>query len=134
MKAAPKSKKQPPSDKQVANKALKEAKKERQSKRQEAGEGVEPVHDWSKSLPSSRDLTIRDAEEFIKGVTKTYSVEKDGKVIRRFSNGELKDFFAKNNVSISSNGVLYDLTQKGVIPAILEKWFNERPNWRLCGL
>ena len=71
-----------------------------------------------------------DAEEFIKGVTKTYSVEKDGNVIRRFSNGELKDFFAKNNVSISSNGVLYDLTQKGVIPAILEKWFNERVEYR----
>ena len=43
-----------------------------------------------------------DAEEFIKGVTKTYSVEKNGKVVRRFSNGELKDFFNKNNVSISS--------------------------------
>ena len=71
-----------------------------------------------------------DAEEFIKGVTKTYSVEKAGKVIRRFSNGELKDFFAKNNVSISSNGVLYDLKQKGVIPAILEKWFNERVEYR----
>ena len=71
-----------------------------------------------------------DAEEFIKGVTKTYSVEKDGKVIRRFSNGELKDFFAKNNVSISSNGVLYDLSKKGVIPAILEKWFNERVEYR----
>ncbi len=71
-----------------------------------------------------------DAEEFIKGVPKTYSVEKDGKVIRRFSNGELKDFFNKNKVSISSNGVLYDLTQKGVIPAILEKWFNERVEYK----
>ena len=33
-------------------------------------------------------------------------------------------------MSISSNGVLYDLTQKGVIPAILEKWFNERVEYR----
>ncbi len=71
-----------------------------------------------------------DAEEFIKGVTKTYSVEKNGKIIRRFSNGELKDFFNKNNVSISSNGVIYDLSKKGVIPAILEKWFNERVEYR----
>jgi len=71
-----------------------------------------------------------DAEEFIKGVTKTYSVEKNGKVIRRFSNGELKDFFNKNKVSISSNGVIYDLTTKGVIPAILEKWFNERVEYK----
>ena len=71
-----------------------------------------------------------DAEEFIKGVTKTYSVEKNEKVIRRFSNGELKDFFNKNNVSISSNGVIYDLSKKGVIPAILETWFNERVEYR----
>ena len=71
-----------------------------------------------------------DAEEFIKGVTKTYSVEKDGKIVRRFSNGELKDFFNKNKVSISTNGVIYDLSKKGVIPAILEKWFNERVEYR----
>jgi DNA polymerase elongation subunit (family B) len=71
-----------------------------------------------------------DAEEFIKGVDKHHSVEKDGKVIQTFSSGQLKDFFNKNNVSISSNGVLYDLKQKGVIPAILEKWFNERVEYR----
>ena len=63
-----------------------------------------------------------DAEEFIKGVDKHHSVEKDGKVVRTFTSGELRDFFNKNEISISSNGVLYDLKQKGVIPAILEKW------------
>ena len=56
-----------------------------------------------------------DAEEFIKGTTKTYSIEKEGKVIRHLSNGELKDFMNKNNVSISSNGVIYDLSKKGII-------------------
>jgi len=71
-----------------------------------------------------------DAEEFIKGEEKHYSVDKDGKTIRTFTSGELKDFFNKNEVSISSNGVLYDLKQKGVIPAILEKWFNERVEYR----
>ena len=71
-----------------------------------------------------------DAEEFIKGVDKHHSVEKDGKVIQTFSSGQLKDFFNKNNVSISSNGVIYDLSKKGVIPAILEKWFNERVEYR----
>jgi len=71
-----------------------------------------------------------DAEEFIRGEEKHYSVDKDGKTIRTFTSGELKDFFNKNEVSISSNGVLYDLKQKGVIPAILEKWFNERVEYR----
>ena len=50
-----------------------------------------------------------DAEEFIKGVDKHYTVNKGKKVIRTFTSGELKDFFNKNDVSISSNGVLYDL-------------------------
>ena len=71
-----------------------------------------------------------DAEEFIKGSDKHYSVEKGGKTIRTFTSGQLKDFFNKNEISISSNGVLYDLKQKGVIPAILEKWFNERVEYR----
>ena len=71
-----------------------------------------------------------DAEEFIKGIDKHYTVNKGKKVIRTFTSGELKDFFNKNNVSISSNGVLYDLSKKGVIPAILEKWFNERVEYR----
>ena len=71
-----------------------------------------------------------DAEEFIRGEEKHHSVEKDGKTIRTFTSGQLKDFFNKNEISISSNGVLYDLTQKGVIPAILEKWFNERVEYR----
>jgi len=71
-----------------------------------------------------------DAEEFIRGEEKHYSVVKDGKTIRTFSSGELRDFFNKNEISISSNGVLYDLKQKGVIPAILEKWFNERVEYR----
>ena len=71
-----------------------------------------------------------DAEEFIKGTTKTYSIEKEGKVIRHLSNGELKDFMNKNNVSISSNGVIYDLSKKGVIPAILEKWFDARVEYK----
>ena len=71
-----------------------------------------------------------DAEEFIKGEEKHYSVDKGGKTIRTFTSGQLKDFFNKNEVSISSNGVLYDLKQKGVIPAILEKWFNERVEYR----
>ena len=71
-----------------------------------------------------------DAEEFIRGEEKHYSVEKGGKTIRTFTSGQLKDFFNKNEISISSNGVLYDLKQKGVIPAILEKWFNERVEYR----
>jgi DNA polymerase elongation subunit (family B) len=71
-----------------------------------------------------------DAEEFMLGGEKTYTVKKGKKVIRRFGTGELRDFFKKNEVSISSNGILYHLDKKGIIPAILEKWFDERVEYR----
>ena len=53
----------------------------------------------------------------------TYS----GKIINQ---DELKDMFDNNKVSVSSNGVLYRLDRKGLIPVLLEKWFNERVEMR----
>jgi len=47
-----------------------------------------------------------DAKEFIKGVPKTYSLEKNGKEQGHMNNEELKQMFDKNKVSISSNGIL----------------------------
>ena len=43
---------------------------------------------------------------------------------------ELKDFFDNNKVSVSSNGVLYRSDKKGLIPALLEKWFDTRVEYR----
>ena len=33
-------------------------------------------------------------------------------------------------VSISSNGIMYRTDKQGLIPALLEKWFNERVEMR----
>ena len=71
-----------------------------------------------------------DAEEFIKGEQKTYSFYQGKEKLRTFSTGELKDFFNKNEVSVASNGVVYKTSQRGIIPAILEKWFNERVEYK----
>jgi len=38
--------------------------------------------------------------------------------------------FDNNKVSVSSNGVLYRYDKKGLIPVLLEKWFNERVEFR----
>jgi len=69
------------------------------------------------------------AEEFIKNETKTYSFNRKGKV-EMVNGDELKEIFKNNKVSISSNGVLYRNDKKGLIPSILEKWFNERVEFR----
>jgi len=71
-----------------------------------------------------------NAKEFIKGVSKTYSLEKNGKVQGHMNNEELKNLFEKNKMSISSNGIIYRNDKKGLIPVLLEKWFNERVEYK----
>jgi DNA polymerase elongation subunit (family B) len=71
-----------------------------------------------------------NGEEFIRGVSKTYSLEKNGKVQGHMNNKELKQMFDKNKVSISSNGILYRNDKKGLIPSILSQWFDERVEYK----
>ena len=71
-----------------------------------------------------------DAEEFMKGTHKTYSFVVDGKEKQKLNQDELKKMFDNNKVSISSNGVLYRYDKKGLIPILLEKWFNERVEYK----
>jgi len=70
------------------------------------------------------------AEEFVKGVNKTYTLMVDGKEKGKYDQDELKKMFDNNKVSVSSNGVLYRYDKKGLIPVLLEKWFNERVEFR----
>lgn len=44
----------------------------------------------------------------------------------KFDKNEFKKFIEQENLGVSSNGVLYELTRKGIIPEILEVWFDER--------
>ena len=71
-----------------------------------------------------------NAEEFVKGVEKTYSLEKNGKEQGHMNNEELASMFKSNKISISSNGILYRNDKKGLIPSILEKWFDERVEYK----
>jgi DNA polymerase elongation subunit (family B) len=71
-------------------------------------------------------------EQFLKTTNKkTYSLtNKVGKEIGKMTETELKDYFDKSKVSIASNGVMYRTDKQGLIPALLEKWFNERVEMR----
>ena len=71
-----------------------------------------------------------NAEEFLKGTPKTYTLESNGKERGKLTETELKDFFDKNEVSVSSNGVLYRSDKQGLIPALLAKWFDTRVEYR----
>ena len=71
-----------------------------------------------------------NAEEFVRGVNKTYTLMLNGKEKGRYNQEELKQMFENNKVSVSSNGVLYRYDKKGLIPVLLEKWFNERVEYK----
>ena len=70
-----------------------------------------------------------NAEEFMKGTEKTYTIE-IGKKTKTYSNIELKNMFDDNHISISSNGILYRNDKKGLIPSLLERWFDERVEFK----
>jgi len=71
-----------------------------------------------------------NAEEFVKGVNKTYTLMVNGKEKGKYDQNELKKMFDNNKVSISSNGIMYRYDKKGLIPVLLEKWFNERVEYK----
>jgi DNA polymerase elongation subunit (family B) len=71
-------------------------------------------------------------EEFLKkNNTKTYTMyNKMGKEMGKMTESELQQYFDEAQVSIASNGVMYRTDKQGLIPALLEKWFNERVEMR----
>ena len=72
-----------------------------------------------------------DVEPFLKGVDKTYTINnKYGKETAKLTTSEFKNFLNDNNVSVSSNGVLYTQDRRGLIPTLLEKWFDDRVQFR----
>ena len=71
-----------------------------------------------------------NAEEFFKGTSKTYSFYVGDVMKKSFNEKELKKLLDNNKISIASNGVLYRNDKKGLIPVLLEKWFNERVEYK----
>ena len=71
-------------------------------------------------------------EEFLKkGHKKTYTMyNKLGKEMGKMTEQELQKYFDEAQVSIAANGVMYRTDKQGLIPALLEKWFNERVEMR----
>ena len=43
---------------------------------------------------------------------------------------DVKQWLCNNKYTVASNGAVYDTSRKGFLPAILEKWFNERVTFK----
>ena len=71
-----------------------------------------------------------NAREFVTGINKTYTLaNKNGKEVK-LSEKKLKEYLDNNNVSISTNGVIYRNNKKGLIPSLLSTWFDKRNEYR----
>ena len=57
-------------------------------------------------------------------------MDDDGKEKAKMSSADMKSFFTDNDVSVSSNGVMYNQEKRGLIPTLLEKWFDDRVEFR----
>jgi DNA polymerase elongation subunit (family B) len=70
-------------------------------------------------------------EEFLdKNNRKTYTITKNGKDIGKLTEKEVSEYLSESKVSIATNGVMYKTEKKGLLAALLEKWFNERVEYR----
>ena len=67
-----------------------------------------------------------DGHKYIKDIPMEYSMGKDGWE----SPQALRAYLLENKYSIAANGVVYDTKQKGFISSILEKWFDERVEYK----
>ena len=72
-----------------------------------------------------------NAEEFFnKNNKKTYTFKSVDEKTRTYNEIELKNVFQDRNVTVSANGVIYRNDKKGLIPSILNSWFNQRKEYR----
>ena len=67
-----------------------------------------------------------DGHGYVKNVGQHYSDDWNGWETSQ----DLRDYLEKNKYSIAANGVVYDTQIKGFLPSILDKWFNERVEYK----
>ena len=84
---------------------------------------------WSDEEGKERYIQRRcvefDMEYHVRNKLETYRIGQTP-----YSKEEFYDLIKDSNYSLSSNGVLYSTDKKGVIPEILQKWFNDRKDMR----
>ncbi len=71
------------------------------------------------------------AEAHMRGQMQSYDItDVSGKQYPPMDNSTFLDFLDKMNLSIASNGVMYSKSQVGVIPEILNVWFDKRVDYK----
>jgi len=70
-----------------------------------------------------------DVEDFRKRIDRSWTVQTDKEQLH-LQTEDLVKYLTDTKYSISSNGVLYKTDRAGLIPSILDRWFNERVEYK----
>ena len=68
-------------------------------------------------------------DAFIKNQERQFSVL-IGKKQKKMMISEFRSFVEENNYAVSANGVMFDKSKPGLVPSILNKWFEERVEYK----
>tara|TARA_Y100001937_G_scaffold27308_1_gene39183 strand:- start:3156 stop:5681 length:2526 start_codon:yes stop_codon:yes gene_type:complete len=72
-----------------------------------------------------------DSKEFLdKDLKKTYTLWFNDKELGKHTASEIRGLLEKNKISIASNGVMYNTERPGLMPTLLDTWFNARVEFR----
>lgn len=100
--------------------------KRRKEVLKENAESDKPIKDVEKlEALVNKKLNEFDMEYHIRGEIESYDIGQT-----EYTKEEFVDLIEKSNYSLSSNGVMYSQDIRGIIPSILQKWFQERQDMR----
>jgi len=83
--------------------------------------------------PETKIGKLKDysAEDHMKGRLETYTImDVDGNEFPTLSKDKFNAFIEKNKYSVAANGVLYRTDKVGIIPEVLNVWFNKRVEYK----
>jgi len=69
-------------------------------------------------------------QHFRKEIVAYVIQERDNDTTMELSHDAFMEFLQENNLTVSSNGVLYNNDKKGIIPEVLETWFAQRVEYK----
>lgn len=82
--------------------------------------------------PETKWAKIRDwnSEAFVRGDEREYIIDRETGETDTVSSMDIRQYIIGNNLSVSANGMLYDLSTVGLIPSLLDRWLSERAEFR----
>jgi DNA polymerase elongation subunit (family B) len=71
-----------------------------------------------------------DVDKHIRKEIHEYELQIGGNTVRHVSRSEFLSYIQDNKLTISSNGILYSCKRSGILPEIIDQWFQDRVEFK----